>query len=427
VASAALETVDLAQHVLWWEEADGLQVGFWIKSTGEPINRRVADDSLVTYQVVVKNTTEKPVEFLARALPFTGLETPALISSDEINVALESLPLAAKYFARPASRPEKRSDPAYLIRLEPGETVIVPDHEGVDERTLKVGGDALAGQPSVREYQAGMNWIVQPVMLWRLSDDEQARLTRLLGRYQLTRLGADGTVYREPATRLAGMPVGTVLYPRIQLEVGTLDAAAFRHADAAVWGEVDRGLQCGIRVLHPQPVYQEGDTIEAELLYRNVSDAVISTTLPRRLDLYPVIEDAAGNQPWIDFGARFDIYPLGHDYQPGEVRSLGIMSVTLVPEDTPAPQSNMEPGHITLPPGEYHFFGSGGVGGICPHSGKVPFVVIAAEDDDVSANVPATPLPEGEPINISPDLISADTPIVILADGVSLETSIESR
>jgi hypothetical protein len=80
-----------------------------------------------------------------------------------------------------------------------------------------------------------------------------------------------------------------------------------------------------------------------------------------------------------------------------------------------------------LPPGEYHFFGSGGVGGICPHSGKVPFVVIAAEDDDVSANVPATPLPEGEPINISPDLISADTPIVILADGVSLETSIESR
>jgi hypothetical protein len=338
--------------------------------------------------VVVKNTTETPVEFLARALPFTGLETPALISSDEINVALESLPLAAKYFARPASRPESRSDPAYLIRLEPGEAVIVPDHEGVDERTLKVGGDALAGQPSVREYQAGMNWIVQPVTLWRLSDDEQARLTRLLGRYQLTRFGADGTVYREPATRLAGMPVGTTLYPRIQLEVGTLDAAAFRHADAAVWGDVDRGLQCGIRVLNPKPEYQEGDTIEAELLYRNVSDAVIFTTRPRRLDLYPIIEDAAGNQPLIDFGARFDIFPLGHDYQPGEVRSLGIMSVTLVPEDTPSPKSNMEPGHITLPPGEYQLFGSGGVGEICPHSGKVPFVVIAAEDDDVSANKP---------------------------------------
>jgi hypothetical protein len=48
----------------------------------------------------------------------------------------------------------------------------------------------------------------------------------------------------------------------------------------------------------------------------------------------------------------------------------------------------MEPGHITLPPGEYQLFGSGGVGEICPHSGKVPFVVIAAEDDDVSANKP---------------------------------------
>jgi beta-lactamase regulating signal transducer with metallopeptidase domain len=425
VAAAGLETVDLDQHVLWWEEADGLQVGFWMKSTGEPLNLRVADDSLVTYQVVVKNTTPEPVEFLARATPIAGRETPALISSDEINVALESLPLAAKYLARLAARTVEQPDAAYLIRLEPGETVLVPDHKGVDERSLKVGGEALVDQPRVGEYQAGMNWIVQPVTLWRPSLEERARLTRLLGRYQLTRVESDGTVYRETATRLAELPVGTTLYPRIQMEVGTLDAAAFRHADAAVWGEVDRGLQCGIRVLNPQAAYQTGDTIEAELLYRNVSEAVISTTLPRRLDLYPIIEDAAGNQPLIDFGARFDIYPHGHDYQPGEVRSLGVMSVTLAPEGTPSPRSNMEPGQITLPPGKYHLFGSGGVGNICPHSGKVPFVVIAAGEDDVSSNDPTTPMSKGEATDADQVAVPSDTPIVVLADGVSLESVAE--
>ena len=87
--------------------------------------------------------------------------------------------------------------------------------------------------------------------------------------------------------------------------------------------------------------------------------------------------------------------PPGHDFQPGEVRSLGITKVTLVAQGTPGPKDNKEPGHITLEPGKYMFSASGGVGNINPQSGKVPFTVIAGGKDP-HADTPAAAVPEND-------------------------------
>jgi len=182
-------------------------------------------------------------------------------------------------------------------------------------------------------------------------------------------------------------------YAKYHLEVGTLNAEVHRNAEKATWGEIEQGIQCGVRLLNPQPSFKTGDTLEAEVLWRNTSQTVITTTVPRQLDLYPIIQEANGNEKLIDFGARFDLLPGDYDYQPGEVVSLGISKITLVAEDTPSPKSNMEPGQITLEPGKYQLIGNGGVGNINPRSGSVEFTVVSSSEGTPEPAVPANTKP----------------------------------
>jgi len=145
-------------------------------------------------------------------------------------------------------------------------------------------------------------------------------------------------------------------------------------------------MQCGIRMLKPQRSFHVGDTLEAELLWRYTGSASLNCALPRQLDLYPSIHDAKGNWLQIDQGVRFEIFPLSHTFEPGEIRSLGVLTIKLVPAGTPSPKSNAEPGHITLTPGLYKFSGFGGVGDPDPESGTLEFQVVGEKVEAPNAD-----------------------------------------
>ncbi|MCA9173541.1 MAG: hypothetical protein KDB14_03560 [Planctomycetales bacterium] len=365
----------IQDQVIWWGQSGGVQAGLRMLQTGDPLNQRVPDDALTAYQVVLRNVTDQPVQFFARALAFEGLEVPALISSDDIVEALSDARLEKGRLARPASHATERREQMISLSLAPGEFVILPGQAGTDELKLKIGGEAVAGLPYVEKYHEGMNWIVQPVTIWRLDPEARAKLKLQRARGQVTKVLADGSMVREDIEQVDGPKGGKTLFPRIQLEVGTLNAAAFRHAKQALWGEVEQGMQCGLRVLNRRETYRVGDTIEAEVLWRNVGDKAISTALPRQLDLYPSITTEAGSYVLLDFGGRFNLIPFHHAFQAGETVSLGVVRIAIVKENAPSPRSNAEPAHATLSAGVYDLFASGGVGQINPDSGRFRFRV----------------------------------------------------
>jgi beta-lactamase regulating signal transducer with metallopeptidase domain len=364
---------------IWWgEPVDGLEPGLWLTETEDSRNLRIPMDSLAKYRVVVRNTTNSEIEFLVRLLPFDGQDAPYLIPSDKLDAKGKIVaPQPAKEFqAQGTATVLSAEDPAYIITLAAGESSLVPGEFG-----LYVGKAPDERYPQIANFVPGTHWIVQPLLVHPLADKERAELNRLLGEFQVTKIDRSGKTRQEPVVRVEAPDdsMGKYAYARYHLEVGTLDASADRNANAAIWGEVEKGMQCGIRIMNPQPSYKIGDTLEAEVLWRNASDAVISTSRPRQLDLYPIIEAAEGQQLQIDFGARYRLIPFEHDFQPGEVRSLGVTKITLVTQGIPGPKDNKEPGHIMLQPGEYKLSASGGVGNISPWSGKYEFTVELAD------------------------------------------------
>ena len=379
IISGDVEITFYLDKIVWWGEAvDGLEPGVWLTETEDPHNLRVPMDSLVKYHVVVRNTTDKEIEFLVRLLPFDGQDVPYLIPSDKLDAKGKIVaPQPAKEFqAQGTAKVLSGENPAYIITLAAGESALVPGEFG-----LYVGKAPDERYPQIANFVPGTHWIVQPLLVHLLADKERVELNRLLGEFQVTKIDRSGKTRQEPVVRVGASDdsMGEFAYAKYHLEVGTLDASADRNAKAAIWGEVEKGMQCGIRILNPQPSCKIGDTLEAEVLWQNTSDAVISTSRPRQLDLYPIIEDADGQQPQIDFGARYELIPGEHDFQPGEVRSLGITKVTLVTQGTPGPKDKKEPGHITLQPGKYKLSASGGVGNISPRSGKYEFTVELAD------------------------------------------------
>lgn len=367
------------KEVIWWEKVNGLQAGFLLTSPAPP-NQRVPKDSTATYRILVRNTTKKAAHFIARLLPVEHRDAPYLIPSDDIATAFDKGSPPMKFRAT-GGRAGQKADPAYVIRLAPGEAAFIPGMSGGNDLRLYVGEGDSGGSPSVSKFPPGMNWIVQPLQIQEFSL-ERSRVA-LEGRFELTKIDADGRPRQVPAERTVGAAGGKTLYPRIQLGVGTLDATAVRNSKKAIWGKVDKGLQCGIRLLKPKKKsYQVGDSLEAELLWRNVSDKSIWSPMPKKLDLYPLVHDAKGRFKLIDFGARFMLLPISHEFKAGEVRSLGTFTIELVAEGTPSPKSNAEPAHLTFAPGEYVLSGSGGVSapdGGSPRSGEIKFRVANAD------------------------------------------------
>jgi beta-lactamase regulating signal transducer with metallopeptidase domain len=376
-------------NVVWWEKVDGLKAGFLLDSPGLP-NRRVPFDSIIKYRILLRNTTEDKIEFTARLVPLDYRETPYLIPSDSIVESFKSPKLPGEFRAS-GGRQGHKINPVYHMVLDPGEAAIIPAQWGRLDLGLYVGDGDGQGHPTMAKVRGGMNWIVQPLQIWSKSAPASGPRTELLGlAYSWTKVDRDGNLIRLGAVRTVAGKGGTILHPRIQLEVGTLNAAAVRNAKFATWGEVDLGLQCGIRLLNPRESYRVGDTLEAELLWRNTTDKLISTPLPRNIDLWPSIRDTEGRSRSIDFGAIIDLLPYSDKFEPGGVRSLGVVRITLVAEGTPSPKSNAEPGHVALEPGTYKLSGEGGVivpGGGSPRSGEIAFLVAGREatrDDDLS-------------------------------------------
>jgi beta-lactamase regulating signal transducer with metallopeptidase domain len=378
-APKATATIVRLKNVIWWKKVDGLQAGFLLDSPAIP-NQRVPYNSVAKYRILVRNTTDKDIRFLARLLPHAGVDAPYLISSDDITNSLAALQLPEKFRAQGIERQFKRSDPAYGVTLAPGEAVFIPGQSGLDELSLYVGEVEKRTHPTVAKIRPGMNWIVQPIQIQTFpSLAESVKRTSLLGRYKITRINSNGVARQESASRMVAVPGGKTLYPRIQLDVGTLTADAVRNARDAIWGKVDKELQCGIRMINPKRSYVVGDTLEAELLWRNTSDAAIWTPIPEKLDLCPIVHNEDDDFLPIDFGARFMIYSVSQELKSGEVRSLGIFRIKLVEANTPSPRSNAEPAHLTLASGTYRLSGSGGVSsrnGGSPTSAQIDFKVI---------------------------------------------------
>ena len=348
--------------VVWGDAVDGLAAGLLLTSSP-----RVPLNSKLTYQTLVRNTSNKPISFMTRLLQYDGYETPT-VDGKPTKGAKRGYPL----------------DPLYSVTLAPGESVIVPAQNGRENLEIYVGEGGSSDSPSLATITPGHLKIVQPLTIYRSPD--HGPLSRLFGTFMLSKVSPEGRVRTEGANRATGLGGGTgrieggqTLEAYIYLEVGTRNAEAERSAASAVWGKVDRGLQCGIRMLSDQRVFKTGDTLEAELLWRNVGNKKAHWVNPIPLDIVPIIRKASGSECMVDMGARFMFLPSASDYAPGEVRSLGILKVTLVAEGTPSPKSNKEPGHITLAPGTYLFSGSGGVsrnGDPCPRSGEVAFTVV---------------------------------------------------
>lgn len=371
--------IDLSE-VIWWERVEGLQAGFLLDSPTAP-NQRVPDDSFVKYRILIRNTTDRDVTFMSRPVPFDYRDTPYLIPSDKITEAMDAKELPERFRAS-GGRQGWKYDLAYEITLRPGESTIVPGHRGGDELGLYVGKGDAKDWPAVVEFRPGMNWIVQPLEIWLSTSPDYGTGALFEGLYFQSRVDDQGRIKSEPATRCEIGKGARTLRPRIQLEVGTLNAGSARNAKQADWGKVDKGLQCGIRLLNPRSSYRIGDTLEAELLWRNTSNATILSPRPRKLDLYPMLHDTDGRFLPIDFGARFRILPVSLEFQPGEVCSLGVFRITLVKEGTQSPRSNAEPAHITLQPGTYYLSGSGGVSapeGGNPRSARIEFDVATHE------------------------------------------------
>jgi len=367
--------------VIWWKKVNGLQTGFLLDSPAIP-NQRIPYNSVARYRILVRNTTDKEIRFVARLLPHEGVDAPFLIPSDNITESLAAPKLPERFRTEGVVRRFERSDPAYVVTLASGEAVFVPGQNGLDELSLYVGDAEERTHPTASKIQPGLNWIVQPLQLQLFPTGGFPNGTSLMGRFKVTRINQDGLAKAESASRMVAVPGGRMLYPRIQLDVGTLTAAAVRNAKAAVWGKVDKGLQCGIRMINPKRAYVVGDTLEAEFFWRNTSAATIWSPLPRQFDLYPIVTNTKEREVSVDFGARMLLPAISLPFEAGKVRSLGVSKITLVEVGTPSPRSNLEPAHLIVDPGHYKLSGSGGVSapeGGRPRSGSIPFIVVGRE------------------------------------------------
>ena len=374
-------------RVIWWKAVDGLQSGFLFgRSQAKQIGGRIANNSVAEYRILIRNTTKKRIDFVARMIDHQYRDAPYLIPSSNLATALQEDKLPAEHRAKTNTSTTRKIRPAYWVSLQPKESVFVPGQSGLDRFSIYFGKDADKGLPTIESVEPGMNWIVHPLQIHTL--DDLPKSTSLRGRFALTKIDSKGITQVVPAARMTAVAGGKVHYPRIQLEVGTLNAAASQNARLATWGNIDKGLQCGIRLLDEKTTYRIGDVISAEVMWRNASAKSIASALPRQLDLFPTVEDEAGRSIPLDYGARFILLPPTHVFEPNEVRSLGIVRVKIVREGTPSPKSNIEPAHAVLNPSTYKLRAWGGVSfpnGGNPESGSIQFTVANAASTEKKA------------------------------------------
>lgn len=311
----------------WGDAVDGLRASVICKAD---INAPgiVEFNEILPCAVQVRNTTAKRIEFLVR------MELPYLIPADRFQGVL--LP---QFQAEPARRNTEMPDPVYRISLGPGEIVLIPrdNVEQSPESAISVG-DALGILPeSEREFtcprigtvHVGTNWLVQPMKIQTVIETDEAALKTLPGEVKIITVDSKGKVGEAIATRVDSIPRGMTLLAQDQVEVATQSFLREKMADGVTWGLIDKGLQCGIRLVNPQASYKVGDTLAAEVLWRNSSDDPIETMIPMEADLAPVIRDADGRELTISLESLYA--PVGQTIESKEILNLGVKNLTLAP------------------------------------------------------------------------------------------------
>ncbi len=360
----------LLNRAIWGKGKDGLEPGFVITGGTSGTDFRVNQLSKVTYQVLVRNSSNRSQTFAAQCITSDGLEVPYLIPSAAHNAPGNGI--GEKYRAEWVTALELGLFPAFLMTLGPGETVVVPG-----DFALSIGIPDETAYPRVEHPQPGANWILQPVRILRLPDREIAEVMHSKPSketfFSPTGVKAIRSAYDVPARN-----GGSLIYAGSQVFVGTKQLAGNPGVTGATWGNVDKGLQCGILWADKRRTFTPGDKIMAQVYYRNTTDVDMNIPLPNSDDLQPVIRSADGTTIKIDFGARAMIKHAPQVLKAHVLQHVGTASIVLDTAHADSPKGTDIEAHTRLAPGTYSLTCYGGVsavnGGV-PQSGAITFTV----------------------------------------------------
>lgn len=264
-------------HIVWGEVVDGLQSGFLLQTPENPDNRRVTFNSQVSYQVLVRNTTQKERAVEVQCKDFRDMD-PSWIPDSDIRKALSGSKIPDDY------RVSGVTDLAVAflgiaVKLAPGESVVLPE-----VLHLYIGDGDKQNYPRIEQIKPGKNWIVQPVMARSLTPEEAAEdLASVTSPYgngiQLTVLGRDGILTKKLGARRGIRQGSKKLYAKIQLHVANAADANLPAEKPVQWGEPMGGFQLGARIAQDDTVFHAGDVIKFQPFGRNLSGKDVSLTV----------------------------------------------------------------------------------------------------------------------------------------------------
>src|SRR5262249_18482448 len=113
--------------------------------------------------------------------------------------------------------------PAYVVKLSPGEALVVPGEFG-----LYIGDAQQMAFPRMENVKRGRYWVVQPISIHALTQAEAARAATAQSNvaHMVTVRNREGKASQRTATTVPARDGGTQLYAKIQIEVGMTKAAA---------------------------------------------------------------------------------------------------------------------------------------------------------------------------------------------------------
>ncbi len=211
----------ILDNVRWGKAVDGLEPGLLLTTSDLSKHRSVPFNSHVAYKVLVRNTTERERVFefqCANSGPPNSVSY--LIPNDALRDALSARVIPAQFRALGAIDLATVFS-AYAVKLAPGEAVVVPG-----EFDLYIGDADKQSYPRVEAIKAGMNWILQPITIRRLSDAEVVQYESILKspyaeKRVATIVDRDGKTGQRPVSLSGARSAGKQLYARIQLDMET--------------------------------------------------------------------------------------------------------------------------------------------------------------------------------------------------------------
>ena len=352
---------------------DGLKVEMVVDKSC----KQTALNRTVNYQVLVHNISKNAQAFELQCWNADGLDIPYFVPESRLSAAFASAQSMASYRATSWPSSALGLIPAYLVHLEPGESIVVPGNFGIT-----LGASEHVKFPEFKQAALGKNWIIQPLYILKIQQSDYKNGGES-SPISVTILNASGKRLSRKAYCVASASAGKRVYARESVEV-IGDHAPSDPASADVrWGTPDKGLQCGLRMLTVGNRLKPGDILRAEVLWRNVSKREIYSPRPSKLDLQALIREKSGRYLSVDWGPRPMLLPTWRPIKPGETVSLGNVEVCLSPRKTEVPADSEQVGHILLTPGTYWLMAMGGVSakdGGSPLSGTFEFTLVGDND-----------------------------------------------